>query len=426
MKTTNIKEFIRSFVSENPKLASKVPYVVLNDVELVYDHRGETIYNPPTFHLQFFCKSQEKYLLDQEYCKEYCCHINNLDSLVCEDKYQISVDAHIRIHHDFMFDKRLIPKHFKSVEIWGTWPSPSDIFPAFPILEHMDYRAFEKENIDKFIKFVRSHMHLLQAELELPNADEQELLDALFNGFDSYKKEHLRLYNGIMKENQESVDFYKSLLIKTGEAYQKSDIKNHEANKADWAYSVTATRIEKGQPLIIGFNWGADAAWEAKGNKFGPQDPDKYPIGFFKEYYDELGSFKRTIPYFEKYYDDGIYAMQTNFCFFRSAQENQISQKDIELSKPLFHEYLKFAEPTRLISFSSSLRDYFIEKSYIDNIKTTEINYRKSKILIIKGDYIADGMNIPYVYLPHPNAMIKRVEREKAWEFCFEGVESNT
>ena len=110
---------------------------------------------------------------------------------------------------------------------------------------------------------------------------------------------------------------YYELLKKTGEAFNKSNIKHIQETKGlSWNYSIAVTRIYKNSTLIIGFNAGA-----AKGFTHLPQSsiPDKN-WGELAAIPNELGRMKvaynRLLSYFDKQEVDQF--IQTNFCFFRS------------------------------------------------------------------------------------------------------------
>lgn len=190
-------------------------------------------------------------------------------------------------------------------------------------------------------------------------------------------------------------------LFKNSDIYEKS-VKNH------WYWSVTATKFTPGKPLILGFNWGA-----AKGEKYKPQV--EYPTQSFGEL-EDLGSFKRTIPYFEKYCPEALFGMMTNYCFFRSPNEKDISYNDLMLNWPLVDRILRYTKPSVIVSFSSRLRDFFIE-SGLTGFETKSIPNGHNILKILKTTFGTSG--IPVYYLPHPNSPVTTEAREKCWEYCF-------
>ena len=209
------------------------------------------------------------------------------------------------------------------------------------------------------------------------------------------------------------------LLEKTKAAYDLSDIKRYcdrEGHK--WFYSLFATKVTENMPLIVGFNWGA-----AHGVSYAPQLNCSHES--FSNLYKEkrLGSLARIIPYLHKYMPGVSYTEmgQSNYCFFRSHQECQITEHDLELCKPIFIELLEIVKPSLLLCFSVRLRNYLLLSDRIQNIATAKLSGRQgsseNNCVVIKGE-IAHG-RVKIYFLPHPNYPLRRELREKAWEFCF-------
>lgn len=206
------------------------------------------------------------------------------------------------------------------------------------------------------------------------------------------------------------------LLKKTEEAYQKSDIAK---SNPEWKYSISATEIKEGKILLVGFNWGAEVDKNGKNVKYNAQTIENIKTNkSFKNVYSELASFKKIynklLAVFpeEKDLDECI---QSNFCFFRSRKEDEISFSDLQKTTPIFEEFLTIVKPRIIIGFSSKLRDYFIENK-LAHLKSKKIPSNKRTLIVAKGEY--NGR--PIYFLPHPNAKIKREAREEAWKFCFE------
>jgi hypothetical protein len=318
----------------------------------------------------------------------------------------------IEVRHPFIFDLRLIPKEFNGNEvietIVGGYPSEFPSVNAALPLE--DWYAPER-----YIKFVDKNLDLIRKKIKTPNLTRDEALDALTGDFKNHINKYVKMRISNIDEEIENIAFFYKLLYETRQKYYLSDVYQKHKDK-HWYYSITATRFSKNRPLIVGFNWGAE-----KGYKYQPQC--EYPFADFEGIYDDLGSLKRTIPLFHEYHTKAIYGMQTNLCFFRSEKEEQISYNDLKLCKPLFEKYLDYVEPSIIISFSSKLRNYFIDNNLIFNKKSLSIDFAKGKLEVIKANYkMKNGRIINFVYLPHPNAHISNENRLKAWEFCFNNM----
>ena len=207
---------------------------------------------------------------------------------------------------------------------------------------------------------------------------------------------------------------FTNLLEATKKAYNKSDIKKIHP---DWSYSICATRIVPNKPLILGFNWGVNKQF-----KYKPQA--EIPVTSFMEIENEdLGSMARIKQYLEKFLlnkKDLLEIGQSNFCFFRSEKENQISDFDLKLCEPLFLDFINFSKPSIILGFSWLLREYMVTNNFLLDLKDKTIRIGTRNVYVIKAKMKSDNKVIPIYFLPHPNSRISKELRTKAWKFCFE------
>lgn len=196
-------------------------------------------------------------------------------------------------------------------------------------------------------------------------------------------------------------------------AHEKSDIKKYCLKYGhEWHYSLVTTTLESGGPLILGFNWGA-----SQDEKYLPQTS----INSSKLTSQDTGSFSRIIPYCEKYFGSDFLAKasQSNYCFFRSKSESQISDRDIQLCEPVFEKLIDVIEPSSILCFSSKLRDYLTSKNRIHSSTSKTIPFKRGSSNVeyeaIKAK-LSSGQEIKF--LPHPNYPMKGHARSDAWEFC--------
>ncbi len=314
----------------------------------------------------------------------------------------------ITVKHEFVFDNRLIPDSFEGIKVvnWDRGPNPPE-FPnsnaALPLWMYYSAKNYEK--------FVDNNFEMIRKNLLNPNMSRTEALDALTGGFEKLIMNNLKEEKEMKTEHKESIAFFNESLNDTKKVFEKSDI-YEDSVKNNWWYSVSATGIFIGKPLIVGFNWGA-----AQGVLYEPQK--EYRFETFEGLYDELGSFKRTIKYFHVYCPLALSGMQTNFCFFRSPKESDISSRDLELSLPLFLKYVEYIKPSMLITFSGSLIKYLIKNELLVDHKVKQISNGKSTISPLKGKFVANNQKIDLVYLHHPNSPVKAEARNEAWEYCF-------
>jgi len=205
-----------------------------------------------------------------------------------------------------------------------------------------------------------------------------------------------------------------TLLVQLDIAFGRSEIKKYaERNRQQWYYSLVTGRIQRNQPLLVGFNWGAanQITYERQSTII--------PSSLVDE---DLGSLRRIIPYCINYIAPRFLecASQTNLCFFRSRNEKEISAIDIELCKPIFNSLIEVLEPSQMLCFSSTLRNYLVTSGLLNDLLSETIAYRvgaqKRSYRVVKGT-VCNGVKI--AFLPHPNSRLTKRGRDRAWEFCF-------
>ncbi len=327
-----------------------------------------------------------------------------------ENNIQASSKIIITVKHELIFDNRLVPKSFEGIEIENVtigkfpkeFPDANTSMPWFKIFSPDNYRRFVSNNIDVF-----------RDKLNNRNLSIEEALDAITEGFRNYEKKCIEARRMAIEKSKEEIAFFNALLEETEKVFLKSDIYNQYGKEKEWWYSVLATSILKDTPMIVGFNWGA-----AKDCKYEKQK--EYPIRMFESNFNELGSLKRTINYFYKYYPDALTGMQTNYCFFRSEKESQISASDLKLCRDLFCQLINYAQPSSIVSFSSKLRDYLLYNQLITDVQQNEVDFRGKKYSSVKAKMkLSDNSEISFFYLPHPSTKIGTAERDRLWEYCF-------
>lgn len=203
------------------------------------------------------------------------------------------------------------------------------------------------------------------------------------------------------------------LLSELGEVYEKSDIKQYCLEHGHkWHYSLITTPMKSDSPLILGFNWGAS------GDK--PYEPESSVVP--EEFHaSEVGSLSRIIPFCKRYYGNDFLseASQSNYCFFRSKAEDQISNKDIQLCEPIFDQLIEAISPSIILCFSSKLRNYLLGTNRVRSKTSKSISYKRGARLVTfeaTRAMLATGIEIKF--LPHPNYPMKGDARSEAWEFC--------
>lgn len=189
-----------------------------------------------------------------------------------------------------------------------------------------------------------------------------------------------------------------------GKAWDDSDIKKKHP---EWAWSLAATQLYQDSLVIVGFNWGDD------GSNPGPQN-ELPKMSWNKQ---DLGSLARTIPYLGKHFKniDLDKVVQTNYCFFRSPEQSDITPEDIDRCHPIFMDLLKDLQPKQVLIFSSILRDRI--KDQLSNKQIAKIPSSDRTAIAIRATWSNGGREIPVGIVPHPNNAISGEAREKCWEW---------
>lgn len=208
-----------------------------------------------------------------------------------------------------------------------------------------------------------------------------------------------------------------ALLEKLDQIYEDSDIKKTCTEKnQQWGYSLVTTPMERLAPLILGFNWGA-----AQGQIYQNQTSIK-KTNFLDE---DVGSLRRIFPLIRQHLGENYLARtsQSNYCFFRSATEDQISEADIKRCSGVFSELIQILAPSSIICLSAKLREHLIKTEKVCNRQDRTIRFRRGssdiEFVAIRG-MLASGVDIKF--LPHPNYPMKREARSAAWQFCCEST----
>lgn len=321
----------------------------------------------------------------------------------------------LMVGHKYIFDYRLLPTHFENIEVKSHLceKMPKEFPAPFPGMQNEEYLS-----PDRFLLFVNRNIEKIRIGLKSESLSVKDALDAITGDFDKHKKWIKQLKCERIMENKEHIDFFNKLLEKTNLAYLKSDIYKSHGHK-NWGYSVSSTCFEKNAKVIVGFNWGVDNSLIKNGNSHCPQK--EYPLKSYSSLYDELGSFKRTFNLFHNYFET-IPEIQTNYCFFRSENESQITNNDLELSNDLFDELIEYLNPSMLISFSKSLNCYFESTGRLVHRDLLEIKSGNRIFQAVKGNVNISNRVIKYFNLPHPNYPITKKARTEAWEYCFKNL----
>jgi ribonuclease R len=192
-------------------------------------------------------------------------------------------------------------------------------------------------------------------------------------------------------------------------AYEKSDIHNFALQNAkEWYYQLSETPDFKDSLMLLGFNPKADADKRYLAQTHLPENDLNKEV------------WKKAIPLLETHFSE--YPLDkisdTYFCPFRSEQEGQISKKDLELCLPIFQNRLKGAEPKLILSFSSRLRDHFIQHKLLSGIQELEQELGKRKIKTVKGQLKNGRKKVTIIFMPSLGTILSNELKKELWSWA--------
>jgi ribonuclease R len=210
----------------------------------------------------------------------------------------------------------------------------------------------------------------------------------------------------LLKHPTKSIE---QLFDKTALIFEQSEIKKFAKESGlEWYFNISETAEVKESLLILNFNPKAEA------NKIYLEQTH------LPETTLDLKKWQKSKPLLEKYF--GTFPLESivdsYFCSFRSAEESQLSESDLDLCLPLFKDWLKELSPRQIISFSKELEDYFNRKELLSDIVRLEIEIGKRKIQATKATIKNGRKKVTIAFLPDKEVTMSRENRERLWEFA--------
>lgn len=194
--------------------------------------------------------------------------------------------------------------------------------------------------------------------------------------------------------------FFHQQLVETKIQFDKSDVKHKQQEMSQkWNYAVCATPIQKSKGVIFGINWG--------GNNMDPQS--KMPDGSGIKNYRFI---KQSRALLEEYWGVNIEEPDfnyTNLCSFRSPRANQLTDKDYELSLPLFEKYIRYIQPPWIISLGRKNVQMLQHFGVLKNIQPLCDHTNKHK------GYSGELWESNFFSVPHPGARLTSASRKEIW-----------
>lgn len=191
---------------------------------------------------------------------------------------------------------------------------------------------------------------------------------------------------------------------------------NEKALGKKWNYSICATPINIGKPLIIGINWGGGGARD----NFNYLVQDKMPTkeGFLKELKD--GDYKflsLSKKYLKEHLNLDICSDEFNYSnlfFFRTPNIKYLKDEDFKISIPILKKYVEELQPEYILSLGNT------NMKYLSVLNSDDIffDHRTTENLKVNG-YIGKLWSKEFYCLPHPSAHIHNTYRDEIWGKVF-------
>jgi len=206
------------------------------------------------------------------------------------------------------------------------------------------------------------------------------------------------------KNKKENNQAYEALLPEILSAFEESDIKTlADKKRAKWKYELCASSPIEGSVLLLFFNPLANKNKGYRQQKRLSQHPFQ-PEGNLKSFFD--------------IYLPGQELTKGYVSPFRSLDEKQLSDKDLELSLPTFKAFMDLAKPQQIVTFSKIMLEKLSSYDMLSDLEEEEMTFEGRTIIVSKAVLNVDGQKTPIVFLPSPSERITGELKEMAWNWA--------
>jgi hypothetical protein len=100
-----------------------------------------------------------------------------------------------------------------------------------------------------------------------------------------------------------------------------------------------------------------------------------------------------------------------------SLDETQFSDRDKELSLPLFKSFLSLVKPIQIVCFSNHAQQLLSDAGLLSKVQHKTLIAGKRSILVTKGTIRVGRSSRPICFLPNPTSRISKTLKEQAWNW---------
>jgi ribonuclease R len=197
---------------------------------------------------------------------------------------------------------------------------------------------------------------------------------------------------------------FNSLLKKVAALHDDSDIKK-EATKRErqWGYEISTAALTENSVLYLHFHPKVQPKKDYTNQESLSTRPLRLKKGntqqFFKTYFAD-----------ENLVDGYVIPLH-------SLDETQFSDRDKELSIPLFKSFLSLVKPTQIVCFSNHAQQLLSDAGLLSKVQHKTLIAGKRSILVTKGTIRVGRSSRPICFLPNPTSRISKTLKEQAWNW---------
>lgn len=229
---------------------------------------------------------------------------------------------------------------------------------------------------------------------------EEKGLDVVNN----VKKEQKKVAEPKQKVQKVTTKAFNGLLKKVAKLHDDSDIKKEaEKRGRQWGYELTSAGLEEDAILYLNFHPKIQPKQDYTSQESLSSRPLRIKKGntkqFFSTYFEN-----------ESIIDGYIVPMH-------SLDETQFSDRDQEMSLPLFKNFLKVTKPKQIVCFSNHAQQLLSDAGLLSKIQHKTFLAGKRSILVTKATIRVGRNSRPISFLPNPSARISKTLKKEAWEW---------